>query len=116
MSLSAAAIRRPVATTMVCVGVVLLGVVSFGGLTVDLLPDIGTPRITLITSAVGLAPTEIESEITKKIENAVSAVQGQLRVTSVCYFSQSRDLKEMRPAPPAIRSLPGYALHPRFEV
>ena len=68
---------------MVCVGVVLLGVVSFGGLTVDLLPDIGTPRITLITSAVGLAPTEIESEITKKIENAVSAVQGQLRVTSV---------------------------------
>ncbi len=83
MSISAAAIRRPVATTMVCIAVLLLGVVSLGGLTVDLLPDIGTPRITLITSAVGLAPTEIESEVTRPIENAVSAVQGQVRVSSV---------------------------------
>jgi len=83
MSLSGLSIKRPVATTMVCVGVVLLGLVSYGGLAVDLLPDIGTPRITLITRAPGLAPLEVESEITKRIEAAVSAVQGQQRVTSV---------------------------------
>ena len=83
MSLSAIAIRRPVATSMVCIGVVLLGTVSIGGLAVDLLPDIGTPRITLITRAVGLAPMEIELEVTRSIENAVSSVQGQQRVTSV---------------------------------
>jgi len=68
---------------MVCVGVMLLGLVSYGGLAVDLLPDIGTPRITLITRADGLAPTEIESEVTKRIEGAVSGVQGQQRVVSV---------------------------------
>ncbi len=68
---------------MVCVGVILLGLVSYGGLAVDLLPDIGTPRITLITRAAGLAPTEIESEVTKRIEGAVSGVQGQQRVVSV---------------------------------
>lgn len=68
---------------MVCVGVMLLGLVSYGGLAVDLLPDIGTPRITLITRAAGLAPTEIESEVTKRIEGAVSGVQGQQRVVSV---------------------------------
>ncbi len=68
---------------MVCVGVILLGLVSYGGLAVDLLPDIGTPRITLITRADGLAPTEIESEVTKRIEGAVSGVQGQQRVVSV---------------------------------
>ncbi|MGD8329328.1 MAG: efflux RND transporter permease subunit, partial [Acidobacteriota bacterium] len=83
MSISGISIRRPVATTMVCVGVVLLGLVSYGGLTVDLLPDIGTPRITLITRADGLAPREIETEITRKVENAVSGVQGQQRVVSV---------------------------------
>ncbi len=68
---------------MVCIGVILLGLVSYGGLAVDLLPDIGTPRITLITRAVGMAPLEVESEITRRIEGAVSAVQGQQRVTSV---------------------------------
>ena len=68
---------------MVCVGVILLGLVSYGGLAVDLLPDIGTPRITLITRADGLAPTEIESEVTRLIEGAVSGVQGQQRVVSV---------------------------------
>ena len=46
MSLSAVAIHRPVATSMICVGGMLLGLVSYGGLPVDLLPDIGTPRIT----------------------------------------------------------------------
>ncbi len=83
MSVSAVAIQRPVATTMMCVGVLLLGLVSYGGLPVDLLPDIGTPRITLMTRAIGLAPLEIESEITRRIEGAVSGVQGQQRVTSV---------------------------------
>ena len=83
MSLSAVAIHRPVATSMICVGVMLLGLVSYGGLPVDLLPDIGTPRITLMTRAVGLAPHEIETEVTRRIEGAVSGVQGQQRVTSV---------------------------------
>ena len=83
MSVSAVAIQRPVATTMMCVGVLLLGLVSYGGLPVDLLPDIGTPRITLMTRAIGLAPLEIESEVTRRIEGAVSGVQGQQRVTSV---------------------------------
>ncbi len=83
MSLSAVAIHRPVATSMMCVGVILLGLVSYGGLPVDLLPDIGTPRITLMTRAIGLAPNEIETEVTRRIEAAVSGVQGQQRVTSV---------------------------------
>ena len=68
---------------MACVGIVLLGLVSYGGLPVDLLPDIGTPRITLMTRAVGMAPIEVETQVSRIIENAVSGVQGQERVTSV---------------------------------
>ena len=68
---------------MACIGVVLLGLVLYGGLPVDLLPDIGTPRITLMTRAVGMAPVEVETQVSRVVENAVSAVQGQQRVTSV---------------------------------
>ncbi len=80
----AVAVRRPVTVLMGCLAVLLLGSVSFGGLAVDLLPDIGTPRLTLVTTAdaLGLAPQEVERLITAPIENAVQTVSGVRRVTS----------------------------------
>jgi len=83
MSIAGIAIRRPVATIMACVAVLLLGVVSYGGLAVDLLPDIGTPRITVMTRATGLAPIEIERMVSVPLENQVSRVPGFERVTSI---------------------------------
>ena len=78
------AIQRPVTVLMACVAVLLLGSVSFGGLRVDLLPDIGTPRITLLTTADtgALAPQEVERLITAPLENQVQTVSGVRRVTS----------------------------------
>jgi len=69
---------------MACVAVLLLGSVSFGGLSVDLLPDIGTPRITLLTTAdtSALAPQEVERLVTAPLENQVQTVSGVRRVTS----------------------------------
>jgi HAE1 family hydrophobic/amphiphilic exporter-1 len=69
---------------MVCVAVLLLGSVSFGSLSVDLLPDIGTPRITLLTVAdtSALAPQEVERLVTALLENQVQTVSGVRRVTS----------------------------------
>ena len=70
---------------MGCVGVLLLGLVSFNGLAVDLLPDVATPRITLVTDAeaLALAPQEVERLITKPIEEAVATVSGVTRQISV---------------------------------
>jgi HAE1 family hydrophobic/amphiphilic exporter-1 len=69
---------------MGCVAVLLLGSVSFGELSIELLPDIGTPRITLLTTAEGsaLAPQEIERLVTEPLENQVQTVSGVRRVTS----------------------------------
>ena len=69
---------------MACVAVLLLGSVSFGGLSIDLLPDIGTPRITLLTTADtgALAPQEVERLVTAPLENQVQTVSGVRRVTS----------------------------------
>ena len=83
MSIAGIAIRRPVATLMACVAVLLLGLVSYGGLAVDLLPDIGTPRVTVMTRATGLAPIEIERLVSVPLENQVSRVPGFERVTSI---------------------------------
>ncbi|NKB88263.1 MAG: hypothetical protein GKS06_08590 [Acidobacteria bacterium] len=84
MSLPGVAIKRPVTVLMGCVAVLLLGSVSFGGLSVDLLPDIGTPRVTLLTTAdtSALAPQEIERLVTAPLENQVQTVSGVRRVTS----------------------------------
>lgn len=68
---------------MACIAVVLLGLVSYGGLSVDLLPDVSTPRITLMTRAEGLSPVEVERLVTQPLERAAAGVPGLERTTSV---------------------------------
>lgn len=84
-SLPALAIRRPVTVLMGCAAVILLGLVSFGDLAVDLLPEIGTPKVTLLTTAdaLALAPQEVERLVTAPLEQAVQTVSGVRRIASV---------------------------------
>ena len=53
---------------------VVFGVVAFGNLAVDLLPDISYPSISVRTELTGAAPIEIESLVTKPIEDAVGSL------------------------------------------
>jgi hydrophobic/amphiphilic exporter-1 (mainly G- bacteria), HAE1 family len=75
-------IGRPVAVTMAFLAVVVFGVVSFTRLPLDLLPDIAFPTVTIQTSYAGVGPQEIETLISRPIEEAVSVVQGVQEVTS----------------------------------
>jgi len=77
------AIRRPVATLMLYFGVILLGFVSLRHLSVDLLPDIAFPRLSVVTRFPGAAPEEVETLITAPLEAAVSGIPGLRRVESV---------------------------------
>lgn len=83
MSLASGSIRRPVATTMLFVAVIFLGLVSFFRLPVDLLPDIAYPKLVVYTTYPGVAPSEVERLVTAEIERQVSAVPGVERVESV---------------------------------
>lgn len=74
--------RRPVAVSMAFVAVLVFGVVSFTRLPVALLPDLSFPTVTIETEYTGIGPREIESLITRPIEEAVSVVQGVQQVTS----------------------------------
>lgn len=81
-SLADLSIRRPVATAMLYLIIITIGVVSFRFLPVDLLPSIEFPRLTVRTTYSNVGPEEMERLITQPIENAVAGVPNLERVTS----------------------------------
>lgn len=83
MDLLALCTRRPVAVTMVTLAVMLFGLVSLTRLPVTLLPDLTYPRLTVRTELPGAAPSEVETLLSKPIEEAVGAIKNVRRVLSV---------------------------------
>jgi len=83
VKLAKVAIERPVATLMFYIAIILLGFISFRQLSVDLLPEISYPRLSVVTEYRGVAPEEIETLITEPLEAAVSRTPGLRRVESV---------------------------------
>ena len=69
-------IRRPVLASMVTVLLLVLGFFSYRTLGVDLMPKIEIPIVTVTTSLRGASPEEIESQVTKPIEEAVNTAAG----------------------------------------
>lgn len=82
MKLPDFSVRRPVTVIMIFLGVVLLGVISWGRLPQELFPPLTYPQITVVTSYEGAAPEEVETLITKVIEEAVGTVTNIRRVNS----------------------------------
>src|SRR6266849_6653138 len=85
MSLSEICIRRPVFATMLVVSLVVLGLASLRTLGVDLFPKVDIPTVTVTTRLEGASPEEIESQITKRIEEVVNTISGldELRSTTI---------------------------------
>jgi len=82
MALYDTSIRRPVATAMTFLAIIVVGSVSFSYLPVDLLPEIEYPRVTVYTNYPNVGPEEVEKIITDPIANAVSGVPNVERITS----------------------------------
>ncbi|MBI2841131.1 MAG: efflux RND transporter permease subunit, partial [Acidobacteria bacterium] len=66
----------------ITVAVLMFGLVAFGRLPVNLLPDISYPTLTVETKYSQAAPNEVENLVTKPIEEAVAVVSGVQRITS----------------------------------
>lgn len=78
--LIALAVRRPVGVSILCLAVVMFGVVALRGLAVDLLPSVDVPQITITTQYEGVAPMEVETLITRPIEQATATIEGVERI------------------------------------
>lgn len=82
MRISHFAVRRPILTIMVSFIVIILGSISLSRLSIDLMPDVSPPTLTISASYENASPEEVEKLITRPIEEAMSALTGLEEVSS----------------------------------
>jgi HAE1 family hydrophobic/amphiphilic exporter-1 len=82
-SLVALAVRRRVTVLMCALALAAFGVVGYQRLTLDLLPDISYPSLTVQTDFPDTAPAEVENLVTRPVEEAVGVLRGLRSVHSV---------------------------------
>jgi hydrophobic/amphiphilic exporter-1 (mainly G- bacteria), HAE1 family len=75
-------IGQPVFATMVMLALLVLGVFSYNRLTVEQMPDVENPMVSVILSYPGASPEAIENDLIKPIENAINTVNGIQRIYS----------------------------------
>lgn len=78
-------IRKPVTTIMFVLFFVILGIVSFPKMNVERTPSVDFPYVTATFVYPGASSEEIESQVVKKAENAMSEVAGVKKITSSVY-------------------------------
>ena len=82
MSLYGAAVKRPIMITLCFVAVVIMGLFSLVKLPIDLLPDIETNTIMVITMYPGASAEDIEQNVTKPLENTLNSVEHLKHISS----------------------------------
>ncbi|MBD3403861.1 MMPL family transporter [candidate division GN15 bacterium] len=90
MNITRIAVKRPIATTMVFLIIIVIGIMGFRFLPVDLLPKIEYPRLSVSTNYPNVGPEEIETIITDKVENAIASVPNLTEVRSDSEEGRSR--------------------------
>lgn len=83
MKLADVSIERPVFATMMIFALVVLGLFSYLKLNIDQYPDVDFPYVTATTVLPGAGPEQIETDVTKKIEDAVNTIAGIDHIQSV---------------------------------
>jgi HAE1 family hydrophobic/amphiphilic exporter-1 len=81
--------ERPVAILMVVIAVVVFGYISYQQLALNLMPDMSYPSLTVRTEYPGTAPEEIETTISRPIEQALGVVDNLISISSISKAEQS---------------------------
>ena len=76
MNVSTWSIRNPIPAVLLFLMLTLLGLMAFRGMKIQQFPDIDLPTVTVTASLPGAAPAQMETEVGRKIENAVATLQG----------------------------------------
>lgn len=86
MAIYKTAINKPITTALIFVAIVVFGVFSYSKLPIDQLPKMDLPVVSVMTTYPGANGAEIETNVTKLLENSLNSVDGLKEVTS-----QSKD-------------------------
>lgn len=90
MFLSHWSVRRPIAMTAFIIVLVMIGVSLYPRISIDLLPNMEVPMVLVRCEYEGASPTEIEVEVVKRIEDAVSSLDGIKHITSTSMEDEAR--------------------------
>ena len=90
MFLTDLCVKRPVFATMLIMALVVVGLFSYERLGLDLLPKIDRPTITITTKLSGASPEEMETQVTKLVEEAVNTISGLEELRSSTTEGNSR--------------------------
>ncbi len=83
MSIYKTAVNKPISTFMVFTAVIVMGIYSFIKIPIDLYPEIDPPFLSVMTSYAGASAADIETNITKRLEDALNSVDKVKEVQSV---------------------------------
>ena len=83
MSIYKEAVKKPITTILIFVGVMVFGLFSLVQLPIDLYPEMELPAITIMTQYNGANASDIETNITKPVEDAMSSISDMKEVSSV---------------------------------
>ena len=104
-NISAWCIRNPVPPIVMFIGLLLAGVISFMGMEVNNNPDIDFPAAQITISQPGAAPTEMENQITQKVEAAIRSVNGVDEINSSVREGSSNTFVQFKIGTPTDRAV-----------
>ncbi len=96
MNLADLSIKRPIFITCIVILLLVVGYMSLKSLPVDLFPDVNFPIVTVTTVYPGAGPSEIETLVTKPVEDELSTISGMKRLTSKSFEGVSQVVAEFR--------------------
>ncbi|MBO7269957.1 MAG: efflux RND transporter permease subunit [Bacteroidales bacterium] len=76
MSIHKTAINKPVTTILIFVAVIIIGIFSFSKLPIDQFPEMEPPFATVMTTYAGASASEIETNVSKLMENQLNSIDG----------------------------------------
>ncbi len=83
MNISAWSIRRPIPSIVLFMILTVAGLYSFARIGVDEYPNIDFPVVTISVAQAGAAPSEMETQVTRRVEDAVAGLAGLKHITSL---------------------------------
>ena len=104
-NISSWCIKNPVPPIVLFIALMLAGLIAFKGMSVNNNPDIDFPAATIVISQPGAAPTEMENQITQKVEAAARSINGIDEINSTVREGNSQTFVQFQIGTPTDRAV-----------